>query len=274
MIPYFVKTGDGSPTVFDPAYEQSMHTMDGAYSEALVKHILPSHVLNMNRDILVLDIGFGLGYNVLALLCEAAGFDKRIEVVSLERDRSFESFVQQINFDDDRAAVYDSVKLAYINGSFESENIRLTVCFGDAREAVEKMTAKCVDAVFHDPFSPAKNPELWTVEFFHEIARCMKDDALLTTYSSAAQIRSAMIEAGLFVGKGPSMGMKREGTIAAKKDGNMLFTSGELEAMRNDKKAVPYRDPGLIDSRQSIIERRRVEMLERKRFLDQVRELV
>lgn len=268
--PYLVITEDGSPTLFEPAYGQSMHTMDGAYSESLIKHIVPSLILQKNSDIKVLDIGFGLGYNILALICEAryAGFNRQIEVISLERDRSIESFMRQISFSDSaRAKTYAFVTKAFCDGFAVSDNVSIQVLFGDARETVAVMDNIRFDAVFHDPFSPAKNPEMWSVDFFREITGRMQDDALLTTYSSAAQIRGAMVEAGLFIGRAPSMGMKREGTIAGKKNAAFFFSSVELESLMSDKKSTPYRDPELSDSRLAIIERRRVEIIERKRGL-------
>lgn len=62
------------------------------------------------------------------------------------------------------------------------------------------------DAVFLDPFSPLKSPELYSVEFFKTLKVLMKDDGMILTYTSAAPVRSALVEAGFHVGEGPSFG--------------------------------------------------------------------
>ena len=64
-----IKTDDGTATLFLDEYDQAMHSTSGAYEEALFKHVLPSMILDKKKEILtVLDVGFGLGYNVLSLI--------------------------------------------------------------------------------------------------------------------------------------------------------------------------------------------------------------
>ena len=265
--PYLVSTEDGSPTIFDPEYGQAMHTMSGAYTESLVKHVNPSRVLEKNRnEIRVLDVGFGLGYNVLALLHEARrrNFSGAITVYSLERDRSFREFIETVSFNDSRDIDYEMVKQAFLTGTARSDNIIINVLTGDARGSVLSIRRNGFDAVFQDAFSPSKNPELWTVEFFSELHRLMDDTAILTTYSSAVQVRAAITEAGFLVGKAPSMGMKREGTLASKSGVIDVIPEDEMKEILSDRKAVPYRDPGMTGTREAITERRRLEMKDRR----------
>lgn len=70
------------------------------------------------------------------------------------------------------------------------------------------------DAIFLDPFSPGKSPELYNVEFFQELKKLIKDDGMILTYTSAAPVRYGLIEAGFEVGEGPQVGRKG-GTIAS-----------------------------------------------------------
>jgi tRNA U34 5-methylaminomethyl-2-thiouridine-forming methyltransferase MnmC len=261
--PRLLETDDGSITIFHPEYEQAMHTHSGAYTESLVKHINPSRLLEkIPEGINVLDVGFGMGYNILALLHEAANrrLRGRINVISLERDRSCGELIEKAAFNDERDSAFTLVKKAFFSGAAFQDDLSVSVLFGDARRTISSIRGMSFDAVFHDPFSPSKNPELWTVEIFRILHDLMKEDAILTTYSSALQARSAMMEAGLLIGKGPSMGMKREGTLASRGRGIALFDKEELELMLKDRKAAPYRDPGLHDDRETITERRRLEM--------------
>ena len=72
------------------------------------------------------------------------------------------------------------------------------------------------DIVFLDPFSPRKNPELWSEEFFKEIYSRMKKGAKLATYSCARKIRENLKTAGFKVIDGPNVGRRGPSTNAIK----------------------------------------------------------
>jgi len=72
-------------------------------------------------------------------------------------------------------------------------------------------------AIFYDPFSPAKNPAMWTLPLFENLFRAL-DPArrcALTTYSRSTFVRATLLLAGFFVGSGHATGSKEETTIAA-----------------------------------------------------------
>jgi len=120
------------------------------------------------------------------------------------------------------------------------ENISIEVFCEDARQTLPSLPQGYYNAIFLDAFSPDKTPELYT------LARVIKDDGILTTYTSAAPVRSAMIEAGFHVGEGPSFG-RRGGTIAS--------LSGDERMIALSDVGIPYTDPSLADSRDEIIRR-------------------
>jgi tRNA U34 5-methylaminomethyl-2-thiouridine-forming methyltransferase MnmC len=253
------KTEDGTLTLYSSEYGQAMHSVSGAYNEALYKHVFPSKILENNSDeLFVLDIGFGLGYNILALVAEFLNkkTNQKLHIFSLEKDSAFFSGINMISFNDERDILFDNIKKSFLGaeGNFSSYSIQLV--FGDARKTICSFTNNYFDAVFHDPFSPSKNPELWSAEFFCELFRIMKTGAVLTTYSSAMQIRNAMLEAGFYIGKGPSVGKKKEGTLASKSDNIPSLSSEDILRLRSDVKSTPYRDPGSNKSREEILQQR------------------
>jgi hypothetical protein len=128
--------------------------------------------------------------------------------------------------------------------------------YGDARETIKNLKGYRFNAVFHDPYSPAKNPELWSLDFFRELFEIMNDSGILTTYSSASQIRMALMDAGFYTGRGPSVGRKREGTIASKIKNINLLPQNEIDELKADIKSTPYRDYKLNDTREIILSRR------------------
>lgn len=264
-----VWTGDGTPTLYSDEYDQTMHTVDGAYSEAMIKHVLPSKVLEKDEALIcVLEVGFGIGYNILALL-EAFLKDSSgrfLEVVTLEKNIDAISRLK-CDFDDEkRQQLFGLIKSLPKKKEIEYERIHITLIEGDARRTVQTLEDGFFHAIFHDPFSPSKNPELWTVDFFGELYHIAHNGCVLTTYSSAPQIRVALLEAGFEVGKGPGMGKKREGTIAAKGSGIEILSDEERIILQSLKQSVPYRDSNLSSTRGEILLRRREEMRHFKPF--------
>jgi tRNA U34 5-methylaminomethyl-2-thiouridine-forming methyltransferase MnmC len=261
-----VATSDGSYTLHDSSIMESMHSASGAYEEAVLKHVHPSGVLSRRTvplkrhdgPLTVLDIGFGLGYNALALIhaLQRSGYGGCLEIHSLESSRDYLPFMGVIRFNDERDGLYSLLRRAYECGSCRSGKLSLSIHFDDARVSIVTLGDLRFDCVFHDPYSPSKNPELWTVEFFRKLYGMMKEDAVLTTYSSALQVRLAMAEAGFFIGKGPSVGKKREGTLASKRLIAATLQEPYISDLAGDPKATPYRDLTFMDAREEILRRR------------------
>ena len=54
-----IETADGSFSLYSKIFDQLMHAREGAYTEALSKHVFPSKVIDSSeKEINVLDIGF------------------------------------------------------------------------------------------------------------------------------------------------------------------------------------------------------------------------
>ncbi|MDR1327371.1 MAG: hypothetical protein LBJ74_03080 [Heliobacteriaceae bacterium] len=64
IYPYF--TNDGSVGLFSPEADDIYHSSHGALTEAWEKFVLP--IKNLPRDIKILDICFGIGYNTKSFL--------------------------------------------------------------------------------------------------------------------------------------------------------------------------------------------------------------
>lgn len=262
-----VRTRDGTQTIYSLRYDEAMHSVSGAYQESLLKHVNASGILSKTKKSLhVLDIGFGIGFNILALVVQflEKKTSSHLSVISLESQFDFLPLLDLIAFGDERDRSFELIKKAMREGSYTSPRLNITLLCGDARETIRFIRDIAFDAVFHDPFSPAKNPELWSVEFFREVRRLIDPEGVITTYSSAPQIRSALLEAGFLIGRGPSVGPKREGTLASVCGAISFFSSDELAALLENQRAVPYRDPLLRDSRERILERRLAEIRVRK----------
>ncbi len=71
-------------------------------------------------------------------------------------------------------------------------------------------------AIFYDPYSPASNAAMWTLETFGALFRRLRPDVpcLLTTYTRSTAVRVTLLLAGFHVGIGGATGEKDETTVA------------------------------------------------------------
>lgn len=264
-----ITTADGSPSLYCREYDESMHSSSGAYEEAVLKHVVPSGILNIQGTSSVLEIGCGMGFNILALMSELlkTGTVPSVDVISIEKEFGFVKLLEKVRFDDERDDLYKAVRKAISEGHAASHGFSIRIERGDARSIITRLPDKKFNAVFHDPFSPSKNPELWSVDFFKQLLQVMHPQGILTTYSSAVQVRRAMIEAGFSIGAGPPVGKKREGTLAGTQGPLPVLNGDRIRTILEDPRGIPYRDESLTCSRESILIRRRREMRAVKRGL-------
>jgi tRNA U34 5-methylaminomethyl-2-thiouridine-forming methyltransferase MnmC len=197
-----VRTEDGSVTLYSEEFGECYHsTRDGALRESLAKHVRPAFaLLEPREEVAILDICFGLGYNTLATLLHLQSLDTppRLRIYAPELDRELVASLATFDYPDAFAGLLPVVEALGRTGRYEDERIRIEVLFGDAREIVRTLDGP-VDLVYQDAFSPAKNPLLWTREWFADLRALCRDDAILTTYSVAASTRMGLHENGFLL---------------------------------------------------------------------------
>jgi tRNA U34 5-methylaminomethyl-2-thiouridine-forming methyltransferase MnmC len=212
-------TQDGSVTLHSEKYDEYYHSKSGAIEESFEKYAKPCGISELAKKgpLRILDIGFGLGYNAIAAIDLAVESNPgcEIEVISLEKDESIIKEIQNLNpclknYFIIKKLEYDPKTKSYL---YEDKNIFLRIKIGDARDTIKSLDKK-FDAVFLAPFSPIKNPELWTEDFMKEVLKKMKKDAILSTFSYARQVRENLKKAGFVVFDGPIIGRRSPCTLA------------------------------------------------------------
>ncbi len=273
---YFVKTDDGSYSIKSRLINnkvETLHTQSGAISESFKKFIAPLK-LDYNEDIAILDICAGLGYNSSAAIFDFLKHtdnttNLKIDMVEISPETLAAGMIVPSPI-----AEHDIVKKAIesqlILSGFASlnlektsipENININVFIEDARLTVQSLPDNTYDAIFLDPFSQTMAPELFSCDLFREFNRLIRDDGIVTTYTSSAPVRGGFLEAGFHIGEGPVFGRFQGGTIASLNPDVLLKSlniNDERRVALSDV-GVPFRDITLNSSSKEIVDKRNEE---------------
>lgn len=230
-----ILSSDGSYSAYSSEYNECYHsTKDGAFNESLYKHILPAFRYQKYKESLrILDICFGLGFNTLMTLYYAKkiAYCGKIEIFSPELNKtlldSLADFPYPLEFDDLKEIILKLSK----DGVFKNDNLYIEVVVIDAIDYIKTIEPYSIDIVYQDAFSPKVNPLLWSRSYFGQIARVLKYDGILATYSTALSVRIALFENNFKIYLNKKEGI-RNATIASFKDLNDLVEVDVLHKMR------------------------------------------
>ena len=198
-------TKDGSKTLYSKRYDEHCHSLDGANEETLTHYIQSCQVLEKSKTkgpFHVLEVGFGAG---IGLKMTAQKVKTPAKFTSFEIDPELIKYFltkQKIDYKES-GNIY----------SFKYRALEVQIIQGDALKTISQVEMSA-DCIYQDAFSPKKNPELWTVEWFQSLKELANEDCIMSTYSASSSIRKSMIEAGWKINPGQRFGNKRASTIA------------------------------------------------------------
>ena len=257
-----LETEDGSITLFSEEFKEPYHsTTAGALTEALEKFVKPTRVRERARrgKLSLFDSCFGLGYNAFTFIDEALSENPKatLKVVGYEFDlKVIESSLKLKwgRLERWKGVLRELLKnrtcqLGFLTLNYFRPNLKIKVFVGEGRQVLKKISPlyqSFADAIFHDPFSPKVNPELWTYDFFILLRGVIKEEGILATYSAATPVRKALHMAGFGVKEGVAVGRKSKSTLASPsfKTEEKLLEKFELTA--------PFRDLTLAEPRELI----------------------
>ncbi len=165
----------------------------------------------------VAELGFGTGLNFLATLhaWRASGVSGALHFTSFEafpitRDDMAKALSGFADYGLEIDALTD---VWHPEGGAYSlpGNVVLDVVLGDARATLSAWPAQA-DAWYLDGFSPAKNPELWSVDLMNEVAAHTVPGGTCATYTAAGFVRRSLAAAGFKVERRKGFGRKRHMT--------------------------------------------------------------
>jgi len=244
---------DGTHTLYSKEFDEPYHsTKDGALYESLEKYVKPSFFLKPDKDKLtILDICFGLGYNTFATLyyIKTHNLKTQVHILSPEFDEGLVRSLDTFDFPQEFESIRPIIKAISQNLYYEDEQFKIEILLGDARESIPKIEEE-IDIIYQDAFSPVHNPLLWTYEWFREVRAICKEDAILTTYSTAAAIRLGLYENGfyIFVHRADMMRYSTVASLQMLED--LEYIDMELKKVRNTE-AKSMRDSDYLKNMHS-----------------------
>jgi tRNA U34 5-methylaminomethyl-2-thiouridine-forming methyltransferase MnmC len=257
-------TQDGSYTFLSAEFGETFHSSLGAKTEAFHKFVDATDLIQKAQrpTLQILDVCYGLGYNTAAALESIWRINPaaQVEVYGLELDATVPlgAVVPQL-LDCWSERVREVLQDLAHTHTCQRKNLSAHLLIGDARQAIQQLFQQGfkADAIFLDPFSPRRCPQLWTVEFLDSVARCLAPEGKLSTYSRSAAVRTALLAAGLCIGtipieNSPASHEWSQGTVAAWQAKTLLPLSQMEQEHLQTRAAIPYRDPSLRDTAAAI----------------------
>ena len=226
-----VTTRSGAKSIRNIILNETMHNPVGPWEEANTLYIEPSHLKDRlldprhTGDLVVFDVGLGAAANAVAALraaldASSSGKTRRLHLVSFEKDLELLSFAiaNAASFPHFEGLVPALEEiLRHHHWTSPCGRIVWDLHAGNFLDLVGQVAVQ-PHIIFHDPYSPASNAEMWNLTCFAKLrlaAGNQDEPTTLLTYSIATPIRAALLLAGFYVGHGPRTGLKHETTQAS-----------------------------------------------------------
>lgn len=254
-----VQLAQGVYSVHSLAYRETFHPVVGPEAEARALYVPQLRFWERGSDFpdefVIWDVGLGAAANAVTMLRATQTKRSGIRLVSFDRT------LEPLEF-----ALQHVTELSYLSG-FESRLRELgqthSIQYCDGSQKVQwnlhlgdfpALIANSIPGQYPEPqvimfdaFSPATNPEMWTLPLFRNLFGLLAPGrpCLLPTYSRSTLLRVTLLLSGFFVGVGHATGEKEETTIAA----NTLELIEEpldrrwLMRARRSNSAEPMREP-------------------------------
>jgi len=212
-----IRTEDGTSTVRRLDLDVTYRSQDGAIGESEHVFIQASGLTQHLGPWRVLELGFGLGTNLVRLIHAARHAKVALEYVGIEPEPIPADSVPEES--GDKAIVQELLEEARSTervAKYEREGLNIALIPRKWQDA--SLSPFDALAIFHDPFDPRTNPDCWGADVFEWEKSHLASNGIITTYGAAGHVRRSMRDAGLFVAQAPGYGRKREMTLASPRE--------------------------------------------------------
>ncbi len=215
-----ILTADGSTTIHLQEWDEQYHSKHGAIQEA--KHVFIKKGLSLfsNRNVAILEIGFGTGLNSFITFLEAPIRQITVEYYGVDAYPVTFDEIEKLNYISElNAKKFRDVYNEMHQQVWEVKN-RISPFFSltKQKKLFKDINDKnSFDLIYFDAFGYRVQPELWTEEIFKKMFCALKSGGVLVTYSAKGSVRRAMQSVGFTVERLPGPPGKREMLRATKK---------------------------------------------------------
>ncbi len=168
----------------------------------------------------VLELGFGTGLNVVALMQMWAAHrpsNGHLHIFSIEgflmeataAGRALSSWPDILPYAEALLEQWPAARHGFHHMDFPQWGVSVTLALMDVRAALTAWRGRA-DAVFLDGFSPALNAGMWSEDILGLVGSRCHTGARLGTFTVAGGVRRGLQAAGFAVEKCPGFGRKRE----------------------------------------------------------------
>lgn len=215
-----IVTADGSSTIHIPEWNEQYHSKHGAIQEAYHVFIKSGLQLFSNRELSILEIGFGTGLNSFITFLEAEKLKLKTDYVGVEAYPVVIEEVEKLNYVSELNAENTIEIFQKMHQQNWDEKAILSPEFSLTKRKQffnEINDENIFDLIYFDAFGARVQPELWTEEIFEAMFKSLKKGGVLVTYSAKGSVRRALQTVGFKVERLPGPPGKRE-MLRAKKE--------------------------------------------------------
>lgn len=217
-----IETADGSTSFYNEELDETYHSRHGAMQESLYVFIGAGllKVAELQKEISILEMGFGTGLNAYLTAVKANELELKIKYTTLEAFPISNEQVKKMNYSDwgkgkAQKLIFSKIQEVPWEESREIDqhfSIKKIMKKFEDYHAIEEF-----DLIYFDAFGPNVQPELWSDVIFKNMFNALKPGGMLVTYSVKGSARRAMKSAGFTVDKIPGPPGKREMSRATKR---------------------------------------------------------
>lgn len=208
-----IQTLDGSTTIHIAEWDECYHSKHGAIQEA--QHVFIKNGLSLfpDRNVSILEIGFGTGLNAFITFLESKKSNQSIDYVGVEAYPISAEEIVSMNYVEELNAVEQSSIFDTMHQSNWEEKIILDDDFTltKRKQFFEEIDDENkFDLIYFDAFGYRVQPELWSTAIFEKMYKALKPNGVLVTYAARGVVKRSMIEVGFTVEKLAGPPGKRE----------------------------------------------------------------
>ena len=218
----FVETADGSKTIYNPAFDENYHSVNGAWQESM--HVFVAAGLQHAaqqagaENVSVLEVGFGTGLNFLlsADLCISQRIN--LHYTGIEAYPLTPQMLAQSGYEQYIApSLWQNFIVKYPEALTAPVQVHPNIMLGIAPLALmDFVTDRQFDVIYFDAFASAKQPEMWTEDAIAHTVQYLKPGGIFVTYAITGNLKRMLKALGCRIEKLPGAAGKREMLRAVK----------------------------------------------------------